>query len=430
MRDILKSYEDLQKDSKPDEQSAQPKPESAQETESLFSGLSGLDAIRKAIQNNFKTSETSQIFAPRSRAESATPVTSSITPEIEPPQSPVQNITEPVATAMPPPIPPKKEPVIVIPPSVQPKTETIQTVSVQAPWKESTEEAATTKLYMDLHRIVEKVVTDIKNNQPISTEPLKAIVPELISLVSSSELLFLRAIQRKRYATWVISHSVNVAIFALKIGNGLKYSREKQGQLALAALLHDVGMVKVPNRILFKHGKLTDTEFDHIREHPIHGFEIVKHLNDEYPYIVNSVYQEQEREDGTGYPQGLKAAEISEYAKIIGVADVFEALVHGRTYRDGFITYNAIQKIIESKAKQFSPKIIRALVNGVSMYPVGSLVKLSTDEVARVVSVNTLRPVRPVVEVLEDNEGRKLKSPLRINLETEPLIYITKPIIE
>ncbi|MFA4840025.1 MAG: HD-GYP domain-containing protein [Candidatus Neomarinimicrobiota bacterium] len=331
---------------------------------------------------------------------------------------------------MPPPIPPKKEPVIVIPPSVQPKTETIQTVSVQAPWKESTEEAATTKLYMDLHRIVEKVVTDIKNNQPISTEPLKAIVPELISLVSSSELLFLRAIQRKRYATWVISHSVNVAIFALKIGNGLKYSREKQGQLALAALLHDVGMVKVPNRILFKHGKLTDTEFDHIREHPIHGFEIVKHLNDEYPYIVNSVYQEQEREDGTGYPQGLKAAEISEYAKIIGVADVFEALVHGRTYRDGFITYNAIQKIIESKAKQFSPKIIRALVNGVSMYPVGSLVKLSTDEVARVVSVNTLRPVRPVVEVLEDNEGRKLKSPLRINLETEPLIYITKPIIE
>jgi len=419
MRDIMKSYDDIQKESKSEEPPAQPKPELTQENESLFSGLIGLDAIRNAIQSNLKTKESSQIFAPKQRPESATPTTSSVPPQVEPL----------------PPISPKKEPVIVVPhPSpiqpVQPKPEPIQTAPEQALPKESIEEATVTRLYMDLHRIMEKVVTDIKNDQPISVEPLKAVIPELINSVSSGELLFLKAIQRKRYATWVISHSVNVAIFALKIGNGLKYTREKQGQLALAALLHDVGMVKVPNRILFKHGKLTDAEFDHIREHPIHGFEIVKHLNDEYPFIVNAVYQEQEREDGSGYPQGLQSNEISEYAKIIGVADVFEALVHGRTYRDGFITYNAIQKIIESKAKQFSPKIIRALVNGVSMYPIGSLVKLSTDEIARVVSVNSLRPVRPVVEVLEDNEGRKLKTPLRINLETEPLIYITKPITE
>ncbi|MDD5766707.1 MAG: HD domain-containing protein [Candidatus Marinimicrobia bacterium] len=412
MRDILKSYDDLQKESNTEARPVQPKPQQTHDTESQFSGIGGLDAIRKAIQKNLQTGESGQIFATRSKSEPVATANPSIPPDVTPSQ---------------PPLPPKQEPAFVVPPT---PVQTVQTITEPAMHKESTEDAATTKLYMDLHRIMEKVVADIKNDQPISVEPLKEIIPELITSVSNSESLFLRAIQRKRYATWVISHSVNVAVFALKIGCGLKYPRDKQAQLALAALLHDVGMVKVPNRILFKHGKLTDAEFDHIKEHPVHGFEIVKHLNDDYPYIVSAVYQEQEREDGTGYPQGLKSNEISEYAKILGVADVFEALVHGRTYRDGFITYNAIQKIIESKAKQFSPKIIRALVNGVSMYPVGSLVKLSTDEIARVVSVNTLRPVRPVVEVLEDNEGRKLKTPLRINLETEPLIYITKPITE
>ncbi|MFA5729587.1 MAG: HD domain-containing phosphohydrolase, partial [Candidatus Neomarinimicrobiota bacterium] len=129
-------------------------------------------------------------------------------------------------------------------------------------------------------------------------------------------------------------------------------------------------------------------------------------------------------------PQGLTGDKISEFAKVVGLADVFEALVHGRAYREGFITYNAIQKIIESRGKQFNAKIIRALINGVSMFPVGSMVKLSTDEIARVLSVNSQRPVRPVVEVLIDSDGNKIKNPIRLNLEEEPLIYIVKPLIE
>ena len=189
-------------------------------------------------------------------------------------------------------------------------------------------------------------------------------------------------------------------------------------------------MAKVPPKVLFKHGRLSASEFDHIRQHPVDGYELVKHLKNDYPYVVDTVYQEQEREDGSGYPQGLKSAEISEFAKVIGIADIFEALVHGRTYRDGFITYHAIQKIIVNKSKQFNLKIIRGLVNTVSMFPIGSLVQLSSNELARVISVNKLRPVRPIVDVIKDSEGRPLKAPLRINLEEEPLLYITKPIAE
>ncbi|MDD5541185.1 MAG: HD-GYP domain-containing protein, partial [Candidatus Marinimicrobia bacterium] len=234
----------------------------------------------------------------------------------------------------------------------------------------------------------------------------------------------------KRYATWLVSHSINVAIFTIKIGVSMKYDREKLTKLGLAALLHDVGMINVPNNIIFKHGRLTASEFAIIKQHPNYGYEIVKHLKSDYPNIVDVVLQEQEREDGSGYPQGLTGDKISEFAKVVGLADVFEALVHGRAYREGFITYNAIQKIIESRGKQFNAKIIRALINGVSMFPVGSMVKLSTDEIARVLSVNSQRPVRPVVEVLIDSDGNKIKNPIRLNLEEEPLIYIVKPLIE
>ncbi len=295
---------------------------------------------------------------------------------------------------------------------------------------QASEEALATQLYLDLHREVAQVLQSIKEKKPIDPLPLRDYIPRITDAVKKEEYLFLKAIQRKRYASWLISHSVNVAIFAIKVGIGLKYDHDKLTRLGLAALLHDVGMSAVPNSILFKHGKLTPDEYEVVKEHPLHGYKLLKHLETEYPYLPEVALQEQEREDGSGYPQGLTGENIHEFAKIIGIVDVFEALVHGRAYREGFITYNAIQKIIEQRAKQFNIKYVRALINSVTMFPVGSLVKLSTEEIARVVSVNSLRPMRPVVEILTDASGGKLKAPIRLNLEEEPLIYIVKPIEE
>jgi len=409
MKDVLKTYDELKKS---------PPPASAPNVpqQPADSGkLSGLEAIRQALQSNLLQQKT-MTTAP-------------------PPPIPQKTIIEKIKSAIAHEEPPKTVATIGIPEAKPVIKEEPLKVTAAAGVPEAKpivedEEQQTTRLYMDFHRLFEKIVSDIKNNTPIDPEPIIKQIPAFCTLIENNEFLFLKAIQRKRFATWVVSHSVNVGIFAVKIGLGLKLEKERLQQLALAALLHDVGMVLVPSKILFKHGKLSPAEFDYIREHPVKGYEIVKHLKKEYPYVVDTVYQEQEREDGSGYPQGLKANEISDFAKIIGIADLFEALVHGRAYRDGFITYHAIQKIIENRSKQFNPKFIRGLVKSVSMFPIGSLVRLSSDEVARVVSTNRLRPVRPVVDVIEDANGRKLKTPMRINLEEEPLLYIAKPIVE
>jgi len=312
-------------------------------------------------------------------------------------------------------------PAINAKPAAKPKVPPLETTD---------QEKFANQLYMELHQLWGKILNDIKDKKPIDPKQLEKLVPSICESVKKNEFLFMKAIQRKRFATWLVSHSVNVGIFAAKIAKGLKYDEKKQEEVTLAALLHDVGMSKVPNRILFKHGKLTPSEFDHIKKHPNDGYKLVEHLKEEYPYVLDTVYQEQEREDGSGYPKGIKGDKIHEYAKIVGIADIFEALVHGRAYRPGFITYTAIQKIMERNAKQYNPKILRALISVVSMFPVGSLVQLSTGEIARVVAINQSRSVRPVVDVVQDADGTNLEPPRRMNLEQEPLIYITKPITE
>jgi len=390
MKDVLKSFDDLNKGPSEPRQS-----DNSPASKPSDSGkLSGLDAIRNAIQSGL-TQQKTQASQPA------------------PPPSAQQSTLDKLKSAL----EPKNKPA----PQFQEKRE--KPISPD-------DEQFSTKLYMVFHRYMEKIANDIKNKNPIDPAALIKDIPDFCQAIENQEFLFLKAIQRKRYATWFVSHSVNVGIFAVKIALGMKYEKDRLHSLTLAALLHDVGMVKVPTKIIFKHGKLTPAEFDQIRQHPVHGYELLKHLKDDYPYVVDTAYQEQEREDGSGYPQGLKSADIQDFAKVVGIADVFEALVHGRAYRNGFITYHAIQKIIENKSKQFNVKVIRGLVNSVSMFPVGSHVKLSSNEVARVITVNRLRPVRPVVEVIEDGAGRKLKTPLRINLEEEPLLYITKPLVD
>ena len=385
MKDMIKSHSDVQKDSEKEV----PKRKSDEVT-----GLSGFEAIRNAIRVNIQHKPSSTLFNQE-------------TNKIQIPPSPEKSTFIPAD---------KVKPIVI--PTPPPKSKDIE------------DESHSHKLYMEFHRLLGTISNDIKAKKLIDPEPLEKDIPALCEANNVSEFLFLKAIQRKRFATWIVSHSVNVTIFSIKIGFGLKYKKVDLHQLALASLLHDVGMVKVPNRILFKHGKLSPAEFEIIRQHPIHGYEIVKHLKDDYPYLIDSVYQEQEREDGSGYPQGLKSDKISEFAKIIGVADVFEALIHGRAYREGFITYHAIQNMIETKSKLFSPKMIKSLISVVSMFPLGSLVELNTGEIGRVVAINKIRPVRPVVEISKDLEGRDLNPPIRINLEKEPLIYITKPITE
>ena len=404
MKDVLKSYKELQDET--EKSNANKEKNRPKETGSF----SSLETLREALLKNIKTKKT-----PPTEEESPQPAK----PETQSP------------------IPPKE---IKAPPEKEEKVEKTQFSAPQTFEKPPPTQKETKKreeeiivfnglnFYLDLHRKIGQILSDARNNFQINVTSILKVIPAMIDSIRTGEELFILAIQRKRYATWLASHMVNVAVISVKLGLGLKLSDTELHKLALSGFLHDIGMLKIPNRIIFKHGKLTEDEFEIVKRHPEYGLQYVSHLKDTMPYLINAIYQEHERYDGSGYPKGLRGDEISLFARIIGLADTFEALVHGRAYRDGFITQKAIQTIIQYRGKSFDPKVLKAMLNTISIFPVGSYVQLNTGEIAKVVSVNKQRPVRPIVEVVKDSNGNVINPPYRIDLEKEPLTYIVKQI--
>lgn len=396
MKDVLKSYREFQKDTKENNTGG------TKDSSTEAGGFSSLETLREALLKNIKTSKTPTV---KEKPQPTEPAKESSTP----PQG-----TEP----------PSKEEIIPSTPRSTGESATPQ------PKPEEKKAIAFNELdfYLELHKKLGQILSDARNNFQIDITPLLKIIPGMVNSIQNNEDLFVLAIQKKRYASWLISHMVNVAIISVKLGIGLRLPDADLHELALSGFLHDIGMLKIPNKIIFKQGRLTDAEFEIVKRHPEHGLHYISHLKDTMPYLISAVYQEHERYDGSGYPQGLKGNDISPFARIIGLADTFEALVHGRAYRDGFITQKAIQTIIQYRGKSFDPKILKAMINTISIFPVGSYVQLNTGEIAKVVSVNKQRPVRPVVEVVKDTNGNIVDSPYRIDLEKEPLIYIVKQI--
>ena len=154
-------------------------------------------------------------------------------------------------------------------------------------------------------------------------------------------------------------------------------------------------------------------------------------LGEKYKWLAEVVSQEQEREGGQGYPRGLLGNEIHEYAKVIGMVDVYEALSHPRPQRKRFLPYEATKVIVNSSKNMFPQKLIRALLTKLSCFPTGSYVVLNSKAIGRVVETNEASPLRPIIEMLYDSMGKKLAekrlSSCKIRrCSTSPIQYLRK----
>lgn len=198
---------------------------------------------------------------------------------------------------------------------------------------------------------------------------------------------------------YTFKHSVDVAAIAMMIGREYGLSRDGIHQLGIAGLLHDVGKAKIPNEILNKPGKLTDEEFEIIKNHSLYGFEILKEKNCFSPLILDGVLHHHEKMNGTGYPDCLKDEQISLFSKILSVADIYDALVTKRPYKGPISGRQALEMVL-ALGEELDNKVIQSFVESVILYPVDSIVELSNGEMAKVVENNKRYPMRPkVVEI-------------------------------
>jgi HD-GYP domain-containing protein (c-di-GMP phosphodiesterase class II) len=200
--------------------------------------------------------------------------------------------------------------------------------------------------------------------------------------------------------------SVNTAILSALTAQELQIPDIKINNIISAALLHDVGMLRLSRGITEKKGGLSDAELEQIKSHPVHTSNIV--AKEIYgPKEVSLIaLQHHERWDGNGYPNKLTGAAIEIGARIVSVADAFEAMVTKKSYRNSMVGYEAIKNLMADNARRFDPAVIIAFTKIMGIYPIGSIVRLNDFSVARVVNINTEAPLRPVVQMLMDDAGK------------------------
>jgi HD-GYP domain-containing protein (c-di-GMP phosphodiesterase class II) len=285
-------------------------------------------------------------------------------------------------------------------------------------------------LYTGIYNFVEGILGSLKSKKRFTIEKGFEIVKDIVQTEKAADILYGKAVQGKGIPDNLAAHSANVCIYALLLGRGADYSDKQLIELGMTALLHDIGRIFVPGAIVDKKGKLTTSELQQIRKHPYYTFKILQTLGEKYLWIAKVAYQEQERENGKGYPNGLKGDEIHDYAKIIGIVDVYEALTHQRPHRKGYMPHDAVKLILGTQKDLYSNDVKRLLLTKLSCFPLGSFLKLNSNATCKVIEVFEDSPLRPTVEILFDSQKRKLPKRKVIRLAEAPLLYITGTVYE
>jgi HD-GYP domain-containing protein (c-di-GMP phosphodiesterase class II) len=281
-----------------------------------------------------------------------------------------------------------------------------------------------THLYEELLLKAKSIYSFDHNVKRDFTKELNPLIERMLeSLISGSDELLLMAL--RDYADpegMIFYHVVNISIMALAMGLGLGYERSNLLELGVAAFIHDIGAKNFD--MLSKKDVFSDDDLERIKIHPHEGALTLGKIDVNLPQkVLDAVKQEHERADGSGYPDGLVSDEINEYAQIIGLADVYEALMHDRPYRDKYTSIDTIRIILKNK-KLFTGKVIKSLIEAFGIFPVETLVQLNTKEIGIVVKRNQELISRPVVDIIIDSYGKESKKPKRINLADNPVIYI------
>jgi HD-GYP domain-containing protein (c-di-GMP phosphodiesterase class II) len=175
--------------------------------------------------------------------------------------------------------------------------------------------------------------------------------------------------------------------------------------------------------------RLNEHEFEEIKKHPIYGSDMLSMVENIQEGVICVAKQEHERTNGTGYPEGLKDDQIHEYAKIVAIIDVYEALVHPRSYRDAISPHEAIKELLNmNTAMLFKTRILKVLINRIGLYPVGCWVELNTGEIGKVISSNEDSPLRPKVNIIFSREKEKLPQIELLDLSRHTNVYIKRGI--
>ncbi len=223
--------------------------------------------------------------------------------------------------------------------------------------------------------------------------------------------------------------AIHTMILSTVLAITIKIPHHRLLNIATAALIHDLGMTKIPQDILKKKGKLTPAELEKIQTHAVYAYRMsIKDLG--LPEEVGRIaMSHHERWDGKGYPRGLAGSKIPLGARIISVTDAFVAMGKDRPDRDSLLGYTAIRQILNDNSRRFDPAVLKIFIKHIGIYPRGSIVILNSGAIGKINKIRSAAPLRPGLQILIDEKGRKPKKDKEfIDLFTEKNLFITKAV--
>ena len=257
-----------------------------------------------------------------------------------------------------------------------------------------------------------------RRNEPLKVNTTRRLMQSIYNHIVDNEAFLIGLTNLKNFDEYTLNHSVNVCVLALALGRRLGLSRSELVELGMAAFFHDLGKLDTPLDILNKPGTLSEEEREVMERHPHHGAEKLLQLREFSRLPLRALHVALEhhlREDLSGYPRSFKRDDVNLFSKIVKVADYFDALTTKRVYRRKVFTRaEALSLMLEQSGTEFNPVILKAFVNLMGVFPIGTLAALDTGELAVIVDLHpeATLALRPKIKLITDPEGNRIDGPV------------------
>lgn len=269
-------------------------------------------------------------------------------------------------------------------------------------------------VYHDSIKASQGLVEDVRFGRDINLEPIRNCAFEICASLNRNINLFHTLINLQGKYPYLHSHPVNVACISYIIGKWINLSSNNLYGLVCTGLLHDIGKAKIKDSLLNKSEELTEKEKEIMRSHPELGYHLLENFENIEPNILEGVLSHHERHDGSGYPSGLKGTDISLFGRVIAIADIFDAMTATKSYREKSSPFNAIEEIQNCGFGALDPVICQAFVNNITNYYHGCFVRLSNEQIGKIVYFNPEERTKPLVRCNNEFHNMSVERDLQI----------------
>ncbi|MEE9554428.1 MAG: HD domain-containing phosphohydrolase [candidate division Zixibacteria bacterium] len=289
------------------------------------------------------------------------------------------------------------------------------------------------KTFFSALAVVQNNAHQVKNQNTVNIAKTKRAVQGLVDVILKDESAMLELTTLRHFDDYTYVHSVNVCVLSLVLGYHLGLDKKRMSQLGVGALLHDIGKMKLPVELINKPDEYDDNDWQLMRKHPVFGIKFLyktRAVEETTARASTAIFEHHISYNGAGYPELLNRRMPTLYARIVSIADTYNAMSSGRVYhRKTIMPDEVITNMVNRVGKDFDPLLLKLFVNAIGIYPVGTIVTMSNKEIGIVARNNPSDPENPEIKVIGNESGMFEKADVKIiDLSQEEGVSITRMI--